>query len=1390
MFDFYTIDEIEGKKGQVYIKPSFLITHSSDLMIRGRDFYAYWDEATGLWSKDEDGLFDIIDADIAKYRKRIQEDETRKVVPIAKYIKRASSGVIDEWHKYCQKQMRDSYKELDSKIIFRSTVTTKKDYASKKLPYDLVDGECPAWDEIVGTLYFPEEREKIEWSIGAIISGDSKKIQKFIVFYGEGGTGKSTIMGIIEKLFDGYWSRFNSKEITSGSNQFALESFKNNPLVSIEHDGDLSRIEDNTILNSIVSHESMEVNEKFKSKYLMNFNTFLYLGTNKPVKITDAKSGVIRRLIDVRPTGKKISRKRYDTLIEQVDFELGQIASHCLNVYKKLGKSYYDNYIPKDMIASTNEFYNFVEEYYDMFLKENGVSAKKAYSLYKQYCTDVNVPYQLSYTKFRVEFATYFDEVKNRVKIKGQEYFNYYLGFKWNKFPGHDGPKESVKALKDENAESSENGPYGIKQDNDGNWIIFKDYSEFERGSFLNWSCGDCIAQYAKADGTPKDYWSKVKTHLSDLDWRELHYVLLPENHIVIDFDLRGPDGEKDLKLNLEAAKKFPKTYAETSKSGKGIHLHYIYDGDVSKLSHIYDEGIEIKTFGGKAALRRKLSLCNDLEISHINSGLPLKGVKNTVIDMDSVNLGKALETTIKKCLMKEVHQDTTSNVDFIKKILDDAYISGKSYSVDPALRQKVLNFAINSTHQSEKCVRTVGQMKWESAKEITDFNFKKGDDEPIIFFDWEVFPNFCCMCWKVHHVDGVHKLINPTSEELEPFVGRKLVGHNCKDYDNNIFYARWAKGYSNRQLFELSQGLINSEDNNMKRQYKFKEAVGLSYTDTLDFAATKLGLKKWEIKLGLYHLENEHAWDKDLDEKYWDEVSDYCCNDVIATEAVFDHLEEDFKARCLLADLSNLLTGSGTVNDSTNQLTTKIILRGDRNANKQFVYPDLAAEFPGYEYNSFGIDKSRYNAGTKIVKGKSLYLGEDPGEGGYVWAKPGMYWNVVTFDVASMHPSSIIAENGFGKYTDNFKQLLDIRLHIKHKEYDEVKKMFNGVFAKYLTATDPEELKKQAKALSYALKIAINSVYGLTSAGFDNDLRDPRNKDNWVAKRGALMMMTLKRDVINMGGEVIHCKTDSIKVVNPSEEIANYIYAFGKKYGYTFEIEAKYDRICLVNESAYIAKESDWEGNEEPGKWSGTGTQFKDKTNPYVFKTLFSKEPIIFDDMCETKSVTTAIYLDFNEDLPDVSELEKERDKLLKKIRDDAEPLADDLKALENYDKEIARGHNYKFVGKVGVFTPMVDGCGAGRLVAKRGDKYSAVSDTKQTRWFESGRVGELGLEDKINKDYYREKCDEAIDDISKFGDFDEFVNGPSKPLFVNELPPDFMNIPEGVGENEGMPY
>lgn len=123
------------------------------------------------------------------------------------------------WHKYCQKQMRDCFHMLDDKLIFSNTKTSKTDYASKRLDYPLEAGDISAYDTLISTLYSEEERMKIEWAIGAIVSGASKKIQKFMVLYGAAGTGKSTILNIIQQLFNGYYSVFDAKALGSASNR-------------------------------------------------------------------------------------------------------------------------------------------------------------------------------------------------------------------------------------------------------------------------------------------------------------------------------------------------------------------------------------------------------------------------------------------------------------------------------------------------------------------------------------------------------------------------------------------------------------------------------------------------------------------------------------------------------------------------------------------------------------------------------------------------------------------------------------------------------------------------------------------------------------------------------------------------------------------------------------------------------------------------------------------------------------------------------------------------------------------------------------------------------------------------------------------------------------------
>nr|DAV92159.1 MAG TPA: DNA helicase [Caudoviricetes sp.] len=1230
---------MRGLPGVMEAAPWFRNTNSRDIMLRDGEFVAIWNPDKGLWSKNEFDVIDIVDDDVRKF---VENSAPQQMVP--KFCASERDGV---WRRYRQwtKNMVNTDHPLDRTPVFADTPIRQDDHVSYRLPYSLEDGVPVNWNKLVDTLYDSSERQKIEWTIGSVLTGDSRTIDKFLVFYGDPGSGKSTILNVMQRLFGDYSVAFDSESLAQRSNAFALASFVSDPLVAIEHDGDLSRIETNTRLNSIISNEIQLINEKFKKPRSMRISTTLIMASNNPVKITDANSGIPRRLLDVTPSGGRLPVNEYRTVMDGVYRELGIIANHCVNVYRSLGPDYYRNYRSTTMISETNPVYNFVMEMYEDWGSDDKVTLAKAYSEYKDYSSETGIQYVMPRYRFKTELRRYFREFRDRVMIDGVPYRSLFIGFRDDKFVTPDLVPQVVKT---------------------DSWLELRS----DVPSIFDEHFAGCKAQYSTEKGTPKKPWINETTILADIIPTEEHYVLMPEEYICIDFDLKGADGEKDLSANLHAASAWPPTYAETSKSGNGLHLIYRYPVDKDTTAE-YSPGIEIKRFRGKASLRRRLSLHNGRGIEDYPGDLPAKAPK--MINKKHVADENHLRSLIAKALRKEVHANTAPNVDFIKSILDEAYESGITYDVTDS-RNAVTAFAMSSTNQSERCLKLVQQMRFisEDKSEVTEEGTGR-----IAFYDVEVFPNLFVICYKVTDRPGVRFLVNPRPEVVRSLFDLRLIGFNNRKYDNHIMYAA-SLGYSNEELFEVSQRIINNEKN-----ATFREAYNLSYTDIYDFSTKKQSLKKWEIELGIKHRENEFPWDQPVPESHWDDVVEYCKNDVEATEMVFNHLASDWGARKILAALSGL-----TVNDTTNQHTCALVFGKDRRPDKsKFVYTDLSTIFPGYTFDKF--------------KGSS-YRGEDPGEGGYVYAEPGYYENVALLDVASMHPTSIEQLNLFGPYTERYSELKRARVAIKHKDMDALSKLFDGRLVEIAKNYDLDELGK-------ALKIPINSMYGLTSAKFDNPAWDPRNVDNIVAKRGALFMIDLKHYVQEeLGLTVAHIKTDSIKIPGATPEDIQKVMDFGKRYGYDFEHEATYAKMVLVNKAVYIAKYA----FPHEGEWTATGKQFQE---PYVFKKLFTKEPIEFEDFIQTKQVKTAMYLRF--------------------------PSSGD-----------------HFVGKVGAFVPIKADKGGGELLRENndGEIKDAVVGTKGYHWKEAEIVRYLKQEQDVDTSYAEMLADEARAQIEQYVDLE----------------------------------
>ena len=1336
MFDFLNVTRT-FRNGRYYYRPTFIVKSSiKDLMTRGSEFYAFYDEMTGLWSTDRPKLYEEIDKQVWEYAKKDKGEEylsDKEHGAVVVEITDSSNTLSVEFDRFC-KSMGNRWNQLDQKMLFSNSEVKRNDYATKTLDYPLQECPTPYYEALTDVLYLPDEREKWEWAVGCMIAGDQRKIQKMFAFYGEPGTGKSTIIGkiIAELIMGGYEMGYATKfeaNLLCGGNDFGTDFLENDSVLVYDDDAEMGMITVRSTLNKIISHEPIRVNAKFKKPFVTKPNCIMFVGSNDPIQLSP-NSGMKRRLIDIRPTGNLVKHDVYDDCMEHMQFERSGIAWRCLQTYKRLGKSYYDHYIAEDMLARTSPFHNFVIE--NVMELKDGISLAKAYDLYIKYAEMCKFKNELVRYKFRDTLKLYFETYEDTK----------FSGFRWDKI-GKEKPIEEDLKIK--------------------SWLDFnRTRSDFDEAYCYQ------PAQYANKDGLPEKKWENVKTSLMDLDTSKLHYVKMPEDVICIDFDIKDESGNKSFELNYEAASKFPPTYAELSKSGAGIHLHYIYTGgDPKELSRIYDDNVEVKVFTGNAALRRCLTKCNDIPIAELSSGLPLKEVKGgkKMVDWDGFKNEKVLRSMIIKNMKKEYHPATKPSIDYINKLLDDAYESGATYDVRD-LQNDVLVFAMGSSHKADYCVDLVANMRFCSKdildKEVELENAHVDEDAPIVIFDIEVAPSYkqyvayCeknkidinpsipknskahfLVCWKfLGENKPVQKMLDPKPDEISELFKYNLIGFNNRDYDNHMIWA-CAQGYTTEELYSLNYRIIGEKD----RSAKFGQAYNLSKTDILDFASAgnKLGLKKWEIELGIHHLEWDRPWYEPIPDNRLIDWAEYCSNDVTSTEKVFYHLEEDYDSRIILAALVG-----GTTNDTTNALTINLLTHGIENPQSQYVYTDLSTIFPGYEFHPEGIPKERYSTepGTKVSTRKSIYMGEDPSEGGYAnCPQPGVYFNVGLFDVVSMHPHSAIKLGIFGKIiTKRYENLVEARVAIKHireigdeayqealRRMDAIKEGSSKIIEDILKGLSGDALKKKCKAIANALKTAINSVYGLTSAKFNNKLRDPNNVDNIVAKYGALFMITLKHKVQEMGYTVVHIKTDSIKIADYDSKIEKFIMDFGKKYGFTFEKEAVYSKMCIVDDAQYIAYEVEADGEKlEKPFWTATGAKF---AAPYLFKNLFSHEEIEFRDLAETKSVTdAAIYI-----------------------------------CTENEER---------FVGRVGSFVAVKEGCG-GALMRVKGDSKSAVTGTKGWLWNEADIISQHP--ERINKDYYRKQCDDAIAAIEKYYPFDEFVGCD---------PTDFMFIPEGSPE------
>ena len=1197
------------------ITADFTYKRVKDLVVKGGEFTAFWNGQR--WSMLQDDLIETIDHELWRVYHIYSEKHPDARIKI-NLLNNESSGLMNRFQNYCKKQM-SSDAQFNKHILFADYEPVRDDYSTYQLPYTPMQGPTTSFYELMNILYEPDELDKIMWCLGALFTGDIVSIEKFLFLYGPAGTGKGTVLKIINQLVGEYAGVVDLKTLT-GSSEFSTADIKEVPLL-MDTDTDISKIQNEQNLLRLTSHEPVLVRKLYKQGYPVTFNGLLVTASNERYKVKNKDSGINRRAIVVHPSGNKVPLHKYKDLMFNIGFEIPYIAQECINVYQELGMEYYQDEVDTAMIEWGDKVFSFVREHADIL--EKGITLKRAVEMYKSYLQDIDFSTTGARDKIKTDLPKYFDEFLNDTTDNGVRVRDFFRGFKYSvAFPEHN-KRKPVSHTKEPQILSL----------------------EVTEPNMLDVELKDYPAQYASAKGTPVKPWAEVQTTLKDLDPRKLHWVKMPKNHIVIDFDITDEDGNKNFEANLKAASVYPETYMETSKSGGGIHLHYYYDGDVDMLSRRISKDIELKVYDGEASLRRQFIASNGKEIARIGSGLPLKEVQVYGDVENIIWTEKKLRKFVESCLNKEHHGATAPEVNFIHDVLNQAAETGVLYDLSD-MRNKVRLFAMQSTNQSDKCLKLYINTPFSTMDKKEDppyYSSKIIDDKDITFFDIEVFKNVTIIAYKDNGVEipqglldrmssvkyqpknaeqvvsflsdiyktldqkwlELHKekfgiIYNPTPTQAEWLLKKNLVGFNNRDYDNHILYGIMM-GDDTFKTYLRSQNIIGKVN-----EAKMAAAYGVSYADVYSFMTIKKSLKKWQIDLGIHHDELEFAWDEPLEIQHWLRAGSYCMNDVNSTDKLFnsDVGQENWIGHKIFCELTDL-----PPNTKTQKLAEKFLFDDDPEPQKQFNWYDLSTEFPGYTFEQFR-------------KPQSLYLDEEPSEGGYVYSEPGIYKNVLYVDIKSMHPHSAIAMNYFGKYTPRYEAVVKSRLAVKSKDPLKALEPFEKL--------DPERAKRlkpyfedeaKFKGLAFVMKIIVNIVYGMSSAKWPNKFKDPRNIDNCIAKRGALFMIQAKQGLQARGVKVVHVKTDSMKLVNYTQEDVDWLFDLARQYKYEFDTECVYEKMALVNKAVLIGKTTE----EFGGEWEAVGAEF---AQPYVFKTLFTDEYITREDLPILKSVQMSIFI------------------------------------------------------------------------------------------------------------------------------------------------------------------
>lgn len=460
-----------------------------------------------------------------------------------------------------------------------------------------------------------------------------------------------------------------------------------------------------------------------------------------------------------------------------------------------------------------------------------------------------------------------------------------------------------------------------------------------------------------------------------------------------------------------------------------------------------------------------------------------------------------------------------------------------------------------------------------------------------FIVFDFEVFPNWWCVCHNVYNGTDKYNIDVITSDDPDYLSRLKdmaysgyLTGFNIKAYDMQILKFA-VDGWTPQELYEHSMSIINSKD----RQWKSLAFWGkFQFTDLFDDLKTMGSLKQFESNTGLLIKESDVPFGKEnLTDAEKAQIIEYCKHDVFATNRLVKARWGYLTAKATCSKLSSL-SEAECLKNTAPKVCAKMIYA------KQRVHEDgMAYEIPERldpifrkHIHAVIIENfvgqplvNDFEYSVKYLKNTFVF-----GTGGVhstladsLFCKSDDEYTLVNADFENLYPSLLteydywpagVPEEGRELFRFLLSECRRLKAHLRT-----------------LDKSTPEY--KEQYAIRDAIKLVMNAATGSMRQKF-SPLYDPQQIIA-LCMTGQLLTVCMAKIVHDLGAQVIQTNTDGIvfRIKRADlEKVEAVLAAFSKDINLPLEVEEQY-AIFQRNVNNYIMYATPDSPPKLKGRWA-----------------------------------------------------------------------------------------------------------------------------------------------------------------------------------------------------------